>query len=1334
MEKIFVNLFLYFKKHRPVFIIVLSLSFLLTGWLASRVRFEEDISRVLPKDKKVEKLNEVFQNARFAERLVLMVSLKDTTAPAAPDSLAAFATDFAGRIRRDLSPYISRLADKVDDSLTMGLFNTIAGHLPVYLDEQDYVAIDSLLTPARIRETLQADYNTLAGPAGIALKGMLIRDPAGIVMLGLKKLRGLQYDDNFELYDEYVLTKDHRNLLLFITPSYPVSNTGKNALLLKGLDAITDSLSGRQESVTYFGAAAVSVGNALQLRRDTLFTQGITVLFLMVFIGYYFGKKRAPVIILIPVLFGSLFALAAVYLIKGGISVIALGGGSIILGVAVNYSLHLYNHYRHNHDIPQVIRDLTMPLTVGSFTTIGGFLCLEFVESDMLKDLGLFAAFSLIGASLATLVFLPHLLPPAGDKSPEDLLRGSWIERLAARRPEYNKYLVGFIFAGTIVFGYTAGRVGFEADLTKMNYMSAKLKQAESQLNRISVYSLQSVYLVSEGRNLNEALESSEHMITRVQRLERAGVVRKYSGVSSLIISDSLQRLRIERWNRYWASPANAAQLPAGAPADTAQRLSGRPASGPALADAAQGQPGHPSAGRAGDRRSGLLENLRTEGAALGFRPQAFDAFGRLLNTAFQPVDSATMNLIRRNYLDDYITETPGKASVVTMVKVSPENKSTVYKEFGADQGTTVLDRQYLTNTFVGLISNDFNSIAWMSSILVFVVLLITYGRIELTLMSFIPMFITFLWILGIMGILDIRFNIINIILSAFIFGMGDDYSLFIMDGLLQEYKTGRENLSSYKSSIFLSAITTIAGLGVLIFARHPALRSIAIISIVGMGCVVLLSQILIPFLFNILIRNRVQKGLVPLTLSGLLKTAFAFTYFALASGLLTLAGLVLVKGRIIGKERGKYVFHWLISVSCRSLIYIMVNVRKRVINPQGEDLSRPAIIVCNHQSGLDVLFTMMLHPKLILFTNRRVWNSRVFGALIRMADYYPIVQGAENSLELLADRVKHGYSIVIFPEGTRSRDGKIGRFHKGAFFLAEALGLDILPLMIHGTDYTMTKGDFLLKDGRVTLEYLPRIPLSDIRYGHSYQERAKMIGRHFKEQFGRFRAGCEQPRYFRDKLFYNYLYKGPVLEWYMRVKVRMEKYYQPFHELLPLTGDFLDIGCGYGFMSYMLHFAADGRRITGIDYDEDKADTAARCLSRDESLSFFHADAGSFPMKTYDGIIIADMLHYLPTAAQRELVNRCIDNLRTGGVIIIRDADTTLEERHKGTRRTEFLSTKVFAFNKTGGQGLSFFSSSMIREIVEGRGMECRIIDNTKYTSNVIHVIRHKTAGHGED
>jgi len=375
-----------------------------------------------------------------------------------------------------------------------------------------------------------------------------------------------------------------------------------------------------------------------------------------------------------------------------------------------------------------------------------------------------------------------------------------------------------------------------------------------------------------------------------------------------------------------------------------------------------------------------------------------------------------------------------------------------------------------------------------MTAGLVFAVLLLTYGRLELTIIAFIPMVVTFIWILGIMAILGMQFNIINVIISAFIFGMGDDYSLFIMDGLLQEYKTGKKNLSSFKSSIFLSAITTVAGLGVLIFAGHPALRSIAVISIVGMGCVVILSQIIIPYLYHQLIGRRVARGQFPWTTSGFLKTLVSYTYFAAGAMVLTLIGFILVPLRL------KYLFHVIKSAFIRSLIYIMVNVQKRIINPDNEDFSKPALVICNHQSFLDSLLIQMLYPRLILLTNRWVWRSPVMGGIVRLADYYPIIHGAEGGVDRLREKVKQGYSIVVFPEGSRSPDGQIRRFHKGAFYLAQELGLDILPIMIHGSGYTITKGDFLLKDGHITLKFLPRIPPD----ATPYAERAKTIGRYF--------------------------------------------------------------------------------------------------------------------------------------------------------------------------------------------------------------------------------------------
>ncbi|HTE27120.1 1-acyl-sn-glycerol-3-phosphate acyltransferase [Flavitalea sp.] len=1278
MQHIFSYIYNYFRKNPVIFYLLFLGSLATSGFFASKVRFEEDISSILPKDKKTEKLTRIFNNSKFADRLVVTISLKDTNNVGSPDSMVAFAQVFSDEVRRKLSPYISRFQDKVDDEKTLQLIDAVSAHLPLYLDEKDYRTIDSLITPGRIRTTLERNIRTLTSPAGLALKTMIARDPVGINTLGLAKMQGLQYDENFELYDNFVVSRDYHHLLLFITPKFLPANTGKNAEMLEGLDRIIDSLhktSYQNLETTYFGAAAVSVGNALQLRKDSLYTQGFTILFIVVFLGLYFRKKLAPFIILIPVIYGVAFSLAMIFFIQGKISVIALGTGSIVLGIAVNYSLHVFNHYRHNPDMNKVLADLAMPLTIGSLTTIGGFLCLQFVESEMLKDLGLFAAFSLIGASVSSLLFLPQFIVTEKKKI---VHKQTWIDKIADYRPEKNKPVIIGIAVLTIIFAIYAGDVQFEPDMIKMNYMSDQLRESEKKLNNVNAYALQSVYLVTEAKSLDEALRKNERLATEIESLKNAGTISRYAGVSSLILSDSSQAERISRWNNYW-TPA---------------------------------------------RKSQLLKVLETEGAKQKFRPAAFDQFRLMLNQEFQPLDTASQRSFRQNFLDDFITVNNNQVTVVTLARVDPGKKNLLYNHFENNDEITVLDRQHLTGTFVRIINDDFNKIAWMSALLVFSVLLVTYGRIELALVSFIPMMITWIWILGLMALLGINFNIINIIISALIFGLGDDYSLFIMDGLVQEYKTGKKNLSSFKSSIVLSAITTIAGLGVLIFAKHPALRSIALVSIIGISSVAVISQVLIPFLFDFLITRRVKRRFAPWTLLSLLISVFAFIYFMVAGFIVLVTGFIILKLNPFSGRRSSYFYHSLLMMFNRSIVYIMFNFKKRILNPRNERLTPPAVLIANHQSFLDILEITMLHPKLIMFIKQDVFDSPLMGPVVRMAGYYPVSSGGEESVETLKDRVKEGYSIFIFPEGTRRPDGVITRFHKGAFLLAEKLGLDIQPVLLHGTSMTLTKRDLLLKNSPTTVKYLPRIKFGDKSFGNGYVEQAKLVGRYMRHEYEELRTEIEKPAYFREQLIYNYLYKGPVLEWYMRIKTKLEDNYELFDELVPRQGNILDIGCGYGFMDYMLHFVSPSRVITGIDYDEEKIATANNCYLRTDKLQFYATDAMDFAFQNYDTIILADMLHYLQPAQQKALIEKCFLHTNPGGIIIIRDGNKDLKDRHRGTKLSEFFSTKLIGFNKTSGEALSFLSGDFIREMASVNRFDCREIDNTKLTSNIVFVL----------
>ena len=156
-----------------------------------------------------------------------------------------------------------------------------------------------------------------------------------------------------------------------------------------------------------------------------------------------------------------------------------------------------------------------------------------------------------------------------------------------------------------------------------------------------------------------------------------------------------------------------------------------------------------------------------------------------------------------------------------------------------------------LHSSVADALSADFNYIGWVCSAIVFLFLWLSFRRIELAVISFIPMAVSWIWILGIMALLGIKFNIVNIILATFIFGQGDDYTIFMTEGCISEYKHGHPVLVPYKRSIILSALIMFIGIGTLITSRHPALHSLAEVTIIGMSSVVLMAYMIPPLLFR---------------------------------------------------------------------------------------------------------------------------------------------------------------------------------------------------------------------------------------------------------------------------------------------------------------------------------------------------------------------------------------------------------------------------------------------------------------------------------------------------
>lgn len=1271
----FVALYDFFARRRVLALTLFVISFALAGLLASRLKFGEDVRSMLPQSPELRAMNNVVARTQAGGQLIFLASLKNS-APER-DSLISAVNAYAEGLKQACSPWIDTIRLQAGGGVEEDLAGIFTTRLPLLLKPEDYRLLDTLTQPRRIRQTLAENKKVLMSPAGIVYKRLVAADPLGLSKSLWARLSELRYDPGFTLYEGYIFSADGRQLSFFVKPKFDASKTGVNSRFMERLNAYTDSFSKAQSAlhVTYFGAVAVAAGNAAQMRTDTIVTLSVTILLLMALSLYYFRRKRTPLLLFLPVAYGAALGLAAMYLVQGSMSVIALGAGAIVMGIAIDYAIHFLSHRRQTGDLRDTIRDLQTPLTIGSFTTIAAFLSLRFVQLPLLRDLGLFAAVSLIGAALCTLIFLPHF--PLG-KVPPRARRKTVFDKLARIQLSKSKPLLWTIVLLTPLMAWLSFRVQFDDDLMHLNYLSPRLQAAEQELSKASAYALSSVFVIATGPDEDAALQQLERAGPLMDSLRKKGAVRAVSNPAMLLPSAKTQQERAARWAAYW-TPGKRAEVSA------------------AIRQAARDE---------------------------GYAPDAFADFEQHLAEPVQPFDSSELAVLKSLFPGGFAEEEAGRSHTVAALKVPAEHRKEVLQAFQKIPGLTVTDRQQGASELVRLLNADFQSIALYSSLIVFFALLIAYGRIELALISFLPMAISWVWILGLMALLGIKFNIVNIIISTLIFGLGDDYSIFTLDGLMERHKYKRDHTAGVRAAVYVSVVTVLIGLGALLLARHPALRGIAAISITGMLCVLIVSQTLQPALFNALIQRRADKGQHPFTAWSLAKSTFAFLYFLAGSLVVTLCGLVLVKLRPFGKERGRLLLHRLIRRANWSLLYIMGNVEKHVYHRRLADFSKPAVYIANHASFLDILLVTSLHPKLVLLTNRWVYRSPVFGTAVRMAEYYPVADGAEASLEPLRDLVRRGYSIFVFPEGTRSNTDRIARFHKGAFYIAEALQLDLVPVVLHGTHYTMSKGDWLLKDGQLNLYFHERIPPSDMKLGAGYSERAKMFGRWFRQRLAEIKISKETPSYFREQLIRCFTYKGPVLEWYCRIKTSLEGNYESLHALLPREGRIYDLGCGYGFASYLLHWSAPGRVITGVDYDADKIAVAQALHLRDEGLQFEAADLRSYALSAADAIMLSDVLHYLLPAEQDALLERCVQALNPGGMLIVRDGVVELQERQKRTALTELFSTKIFRFNKTTN-ALHFLSRRRMEAFAAAQGLGLEVQDETRYTSNLRFVMR---------
>ena len=809
MTDVFIHIYHYFRNHRWVCWLSMVALFAFFGYFASQLHLEEDINKLMPSSKNEDGTTKLaFADLKIKDKTFLLFEATDSTDVSALTAVCDAFVD--SLLAQDKDSVIGDLFYRLDEDLLPNGIDYLSEHLPAYIDTSAYDQFDTLLTREHFVRQMQQNHDDLLSEVGDLFPELIEMDPMGMRNVLAEQMKPLLSAGTYQTIDNHFFVPDSTVCIAFLTPRFSSTNTGQGSALFEQLNALISQFATTQPHVriTYHGTPASGYYNSTQIKHDLTTTITGALILVLLFLLFCFRRWDTIPLLLLPVAFGTLFGLSMMYWLKGEFSLLALGIGGVVLGVALSYVLHILTHHQYVGDGEQMLRDQVKPVLLGCVTTIGSFAGLIFINTALLQDFGLFAAFAILGTTLFSLIWLPQML--SSKTNPASF---KWLDRINTYPFDQNKPLLVcvtlFIVVG--VGAYLVGGTRFDADMHNLGYLDDMTEYSEQLLREKTYTGDKTKYFASKGTTMEEAIGHFAILDQKLDSLQQLGLVKSYTRTNQIFVPMHVQQERIQAWQDFW-TPERLAKV---------RTLIAQTA---------------PQA----DLNEEAFDTF-FETASRDFEPDSLYAAG-LIPEGYQST------LMERSYDGNYLCFTSVRCANDS-VRSSESDYIRICDAVSSNPNLLVLDTYYYTTDTLLQMNADFNVLQWLSMLFVFVVLLLSFHfNIKHTLLAFMPILLSWLIVLGYMVLCDVRFNLISIIISTFIFGIGVDYSIFVMNGLTAK---DADKLHYHKTAILLSAVTLITTVGSMLIASHPAIRSVGFSTLVGLLSAIILAYVLQPAVFK---------------------------------------------------------------------------------------------------------------------------------------------------------------------------------------------------------------------------------------------------------------------------------------------------------------------------------------------------------------------------------------------------------------------------------------------------------------------------------------------------
>jgi uncharacterized protein len=789
-DRWFLRVFEAVSRNKRLVLALLALLVVTAGFSLRWVPFENSLDLMLPDRSEARRMLQLLREANFSDKVVITLEAEGVQADSA-DLLAA-ADHLAASLQ---PPLVTRVVSEFSNPDIVEDFVFFLRNLPQLLDSNDLATVGSQLTPDGVARSLRARYLQLMKPEGLFMGSAIRADPLDLGGIVSRKITRLSASLGYRVKVDrgHLVSEDGRQVMLILQTPVPLTDAAGSKQLVGYLRKQFAALPSGIEPRIICGHLH-TLSNERIIKRDIAVTNLIDSVMFVTLFFVAFRNARAVLMILLTPIAAALTAVPLSSLFVDKLSYLVVGLGSVITGVAIDYGIHVYVAVRHSKNKAAAVHRIALPVSLGAFSTLSMFIAFLFSHIPGYRQLAWFSGLSILLSLGCALFVFPQFVQPLAAT-----LGSGPVETGAPQAGRRNGLRVAVWCVLVLMSLPLCFRVPFDQRITQMDGTEKAILKTEEDFRAVwgQGEGSQALLMVS-GANDEEARRINDRVYE--DAASRLGP-DALTSLASVWPSRETRAENAAGWVRFWKD----------------------------------------------GREEKLKRLLAEQGARYSFAADAFTPFFENLDKGTAVAEDPPGNQLLGRLEERFVGHPASGGCRILSFSADDDRTLQVLSDMAAKHpGVELVSPKAFASSLSRTYSREITRISVIAVSLIIFAVLVLQRNVRLAAVSLVPPVTAVVGLLTVMSLAGLHLNVANLIAGIVVFGLSLDYGFVMM----HSYRYG---LTAHtKASVHMSAVTTVIGTGVLLFALHPALFSIGFTLTIGVLSGYLSAMLVVPSLYAV--------------------------------------------------------------------------------------------------------------------------------------------------------------------------------------------------------------------------------------------------------------------------------------------------------------------------------------------------------------------------------------------------------------------------------------------------------------------------------------------------